>query len=70
MRYKNLKVEMVIRGYTINDLARITGKSRNAISKNMNVAGSFTVEQAIAIKKELFPELTIDYLFARADDVA
>lgn len=32
---------MVISGYTINDLAWVTGKSRNAISKNMNVAGSF-----------------------------
>lgn len=63
--YANLKAEMARRNIEIPVLMRITGKSRAAVSNYLNGRGSFSVAEAIQIRDELFPGLTIDYLFSR-----
>jgi hypothetical protein len=63
--YANLKAEMARRNIEIPVLMRITGKSRAAVSNYLNGRGSFSVTEAIQIRDELFPGLTIDYLFSR-----
>ena len=65
MEYGNLKAEMTRRHILINELSRVTGKSRSAVSKNLNGFGSFTVDEAMAIRDAFFPEVSIDYLFTR-----
>ncbi len=62
--YYNLKAEMARNKIEIPAIMRVTGKSRSAVSKNLNGTGSFTVAEAIEIKNKLFPDLTIDYLFS------
>ena len=62
--YPNLKAEMARNNVEIQDLVDVTGKSRAAVSNNLNGRGSFSINEAISIKNRLFPSFTIDYLFA------
>lgn len=61
--YANLKAEMARHKIEIQSIVNVTGKSRAAISNNLNGRGSFSIDEAIKIKKNLFPMLSIDYLF-------
>ncbi len=62
--YPNLKAEMARRNIEIQAIMDVTGKSRPAVSNNLNGRGSFTINEAIKIKNELFPTCSIDYLFS------
>lgn len=63
MGYPNLKAEMARDNIGIKDLMEVTGKSRPAVSNNLNGRGKFSVEDSLAIRNKLFPKLSIDYLF-------
>lgn len=62
--YPNLKAEMARNNVEIQAIMDVTGKSRAAVSNNLNGRGSFSIGEAIKIKNCLFPTFTIDYLFA------
>lgn len=68
MGYANLKAEMARANIGIKDLMVVTGKSRPGISNNLNGRGKFSIDESFAIRNNLFPDLSIDYLFASADD--
>lgn len=68
MGYPNLKAEMARANLEIKDLMAVTGKSRPGISNNLNGRGSFSVDESLAIRNNLFPDLTIDYLFASDEE--
>lgn len=61
--YANLRAEMARNRIEIQSIMNVTGKSRAAVSNNLNGRGAFTIDEAIKIKKNLFPTLSIDYLF-------
>lgn len=63
MGYPNLKAEMARDNIGIKDLMEVTGKSRSAVSNNLNGRGKFSVEDSLKIRNNLFPKLSIDYLF-------
>lgn len=54
---------MARRGVKVPALARACNKSVSATSKNLNGKGFFTISDASRIRDDLFPDLTIDYLF-------
>lgn len=62
--YPNLKAEMARNNIEIPMIMNVTGKSRAAVSNNLNGRGNFTVIEAIQIRNKLFPDLSIDYLFS------
>ena len=62
--YPNLRAEMARENIAITDLMRVTGKSRSGVSKNLNGKGCFSVDESLAIRDDLFPDLSIDYLFS------
>lgn len=64
MGYPNLRAEMARNNISIVDLMKVTGKSRPGVSNNLNGKGSFSVDESLAIRNELFPGLPIDYLFS------
>ena len=64
MGYPNLRAEMARNNISIVDLMKVTGKSRPGVSNNLNGKGSFSVDESLAIRNELFPGLSIDYLFS------
>ena len=69
MGYPNLRAEMARANIGIKDLMVVTGKSRPGVSNNLNGRGKFSIDESLASRNNLFPELTIDYLFA-ADEEA
>ena len=68
MGYPNLKAEMARSNVAVKDLMVVTGKSRAGVSNNLNGRGRFSIDEAVAIRDLLFPNLTIDYLFASDED--
>lgn len=62
--FKNLKAEMARSGKTNEDLAKVTGIDKASISNKMNGKTEWTRREMYSIKTELFPECSIDYLFA------
>lgn len=68
MGYPNLKAEMARSKIGVKDLMEATGKSRPAVSNNLNGRGKFSVEESLAIRSKLFPKLSIDYLFGSEEE--
>ncbi len=62
--YPNLKAEMARNNIEIKEIMAATGKSRAAVSNNLNGRGSFSIDEAIKIKRSVFPSFSIDYLFS------
>lgn len=68
MGYPNLKAEMARSNVGVKDLMVVTGKSRAGVSNNLNGRGKFSIDESIAIRNKLFPDASIDYLFASDED--
>ncbi len=68
MGYPNLRAEMARANIGIKDLMVVTGKSRPGVSNNLNGRGKFSIDESLAIRNNLFPDLTIDYLFASDEE--
>ena len=62
--YPNLKAEMARNNIEIKMIMDVTGKSRGAVSNNLNGRGSFSIDEAIKIRNAIFPDASIDNLFA------
>ena len=63
--YNNLKAELVRIKKNQGFLASILGISEKQVSFKFNGPSDFTVSEAIKIRDELFPTLTLDYLFSK-----
>lgn len=61
--YKNLIAEMARESITIIMIANMLKKSPETISRKIHVKSDFTMFEMQKIKKEFFPNLSIDYLF-------
>lgn len=67
MTYLNLKKEMLAKDVTIRAIAKILKKSTSKVSKNINGAGDFKVEEAFFIRDTFFPDCKIEDLFRREE---
>jgi len=63
--FRNLKAEMARSGLTTQDIANILKIHRSTISAKINGKREFTLSEMQTIQKEIFPNLTIDYLFEK-----
>lgn len=63
--YVNLKAEMTRYGIRQIDLANLLKVREATISDKINGKTSFDIDEAFAIKKAFFPNLSIDYLFSK-----
>lgn len=67
--YPNLIIEATKKNITQSKIGSVCGATRDTVRNKMNKDGRFTIEEAIAIKKSLFPEHTLEYLFQREKEV-
>ena len=63
--FKNLEAEMTRKDVSSEKLAHTIGRSYNSIRHRLNGKIPFTVDEALIIKKKLFPECSLDYLFQK-----
>lgn len=64
MRYPNLLAEMKRRGITQGELAEAVGVTQATVSRWFQGHRTMSVTSSFKIKEKLFPDLSIDYLFA------
>lgn len=66
--YKNLMKEMAANKVSIESIANKLDKHRNTISGKLNgTGGKFSIEESFKIKKQFFPNCTLEYLFKEDD---
>jgi len=62
--YRNLEAELARRGITRAELAKVLGINIATMSEKLNYNGRLKLSEAQTIRDELFPDHTVDYLFA------
>ncbi|MEE0744916.1 MAG: hypothetical protein UIL73_00360 [Anaerovoracaceae bacterium] len=65
---KNLIAEMARNDMSYKDLAEILGRDEKSISNKISCKTEFTRKEMILIKKEVFPDCTLDYLFEQTGE--
>ena len=63
--YKNLEAEMVRKGISRKDIADVLGVRYGTVIEKLSGKYEFKLKEAFAIKKEIFPNLDIEYLFEK-----
>ncbi|PWM58597.1 MAG: DNA-binding protein [Subdoligranulum variabile] len=61
--YCNLRAEIARRGISRKELAAVIGCTEGTLSMKMNEKSSFTIPEAVAIKKYLNVDCSLDELF-------
>lgn len=64
MAYPNLSAELRRYGITQDQMAERIGRPSETVSRWMNGKNAMPVGECFRIKEELFPNLSVDYLFA------
>lgn len=62
--FPNLRAEMARKNINGKHLASVLNISHDSVGNKMNGRTEFTRLEMFRIKQELFPNLSIDYLFA------
>lgn len=63
--YLNLKIEMLKKNISIEEIAKILNLHRNTVSYKINGKGIFDMDEADKIKTNFFPDSSIEYLFEK-----
>ena len=63
-QYPNLSAELARHGITQEDMANRIHKPPETVNRWMNGRNAMPVGECFRIKRELFPDLSVDYLFA------
>lgn len=59
----NLKKVLDAKGITVRAYAKVLGVDERTIQNKIRGRTTFTYQEAVATKKELFPEYDLEYLF-------
>lgn len=63
--FPNLKAEMVRNNITSLDLAKATRRTTRSINDKIAGRSEFTLNEALSIRNDIFPGMTVEYLFAK-----
>lgn len=66
--FQNLKAEMARRNLKAKDIAAAIGVETTSVYQILNGDRKLSIARAFAIKKALFPDLPMEYLFAEDDE--
>lgn len=68
MQCLNIKGEMAKRNIKVEDVANVLNIHRNSASNKINGDTSFSIEEAVKVKDTYFPDLSLKYLFEKAEE--
>jgi DNA-binding XRE family transcriptional regulator len=63
--YANLYKEMKLRKVTQTEVSKMLGLSNQTICDKINGGAEFKSTEMFSIKEHFFPDLTLEYLFAK-----
>ena len=61
----NLKIEMMKKNISLEEIASCLGIHRNSVANKIKGESSFTIEESIKIQENFFPNHELRYLFQR-----
>ena len=61
--YKNLIAEMAKNSISKRKVAKVLNVHENTVKNKLNGKGTFSIEEGFKIRKELFPNTDLQYLF-------
>lgn len=64
--YNNLRAEMARRDVTISVMAQVAGKSERSMRDKIAGRSGFTMAECFRLRDQLFPGLSMEYLFGDA----
>lgn len=65
MPYSNLKAEMAKKDITIEAISKTLDIHRNSVANKLQGKSAFSIEEAVKIQRDYFPDKPLKYLFAR-----
>ena len=65
--FRNLRIEMYVRNLTYEKLATRIGMSESTLAKKVKGITDFKSEEMFKIRDTVFPDLTLEYLFAKTE---
>ena len=65
--YRNLLAEMIRNGVTRKDISEKIKRNLSNVGAKINYKSRFTLDEAYIIRDELFPHLTMEYLFEKIE---
>lgn len=68
--YSNLRAEMARHNLGITDIAKKLGLTRETVSKKLSGKSKITLDEAMEIKKILFFDKNVEYLFKELEQKA
>ena len=63
--FPNLNAELARKGLDIEDIASVIGRDKRTARNKINGVNEFTLVEVFAIRDNLFPDLSLEYLFKR-----
>lgn len=66
--FQNLRAEMARKSISSADISKIIGRSERNVRDKINGEFEFSIKEAKMIKDQLFPECSLEYLFAKTND--
>lgn len=60
-----IKFAMQSKGISLEAMAALLHLHRNSVANKVNGESAFYVDEAFALQKNMFPEYTLEYLFAQ-----
>lgn len=67
---QNLIAEMARNRISYKELAKLLNRDEKSISNKISCKTEFTRKEMVEIKKELFPDCSLDYLFEQSEPEA
>lgn len=65
---RNLMAEMTRKNLETKDIANTIGRDVKSVSNKISCKTEFTRKEMVAIKKQHFPHLSLDYLFEQVEE--
>ena len=62
-KYPNLKAELARKNLTLDDVAKLLGKTTRTAGEKVRGVTEFSLSEAMTIRDVLFPGCTLEYLF-------
>lgn len=64
--YRNLEAEMVRKGIKRKDISELLNVRYATVVQKLNGKYKFNLDEALIIKENCFPELSVEYLFEKS----
>ncbi len=67
MHCTKLRLEMLAKKVTIEEMAAYLGVHRNSVANKLNGSSNFSIDESMKIQEKFFPDKDLKYLFGKGE---